>query len=153
MSALGGKSKILDYLLDGKVIGAGTFNAAPFGLSAALATIKILEKNNGAIHKHIDKMQAKLTSGLKEIGAKHGIPLLIQGIRGVFLCEFIDIPIAYSPKDLKNADVETRKKLATVLLDEGIITPPRGRWYICGALTDSDVDRTLACVDRAMSML
>ena len=153
LAALGGKKEILDLLLEGKVIGAGTFNASPFLLAAGLATIKILEKDNGAIYKHIDKVQNQLMTGLKELGKKHGIPLLIQGPRGVFVCEFIDKEIAYSPRDLKEADVEKRKKFGTLLLDAGIIAHSRGRWYICGALTEADVDRTLEVADRAMSRL
>lgn len=153
LSAIGGKKEILDLLLEQRVLGAGTFNSSPFGLAAALTHIKILEKDDGALYSHVDKMQNQLVSGLKELGKRHGIPLLIQGPRGVFFCEFIDREIAYSPRDLKEADVEKRMKFASLLLDEGILTPPRGRWYICGALTEADVDRTLESADRAMSRL
>jgi len=153
VSAVGGKKEILDLLLEQKVLGAGTFNNSPFGLTAALANIKVLEKDNGALYRHVDKMQSQLVSGLKELGRKHGIPLLIQGPRGVFFCEFIDRDIAYSPRDLKEADVERRMKFASLLLDQGILTPPRGRWYVCGSLTETDVDRTLESADSAMNRL
>jgi len=153
MAAVAGKKEILDLLLEQRVIGAGTFNGYPLSLAAALAAIKILEKDNGAFYRHVDKVQNRLMSGLKEIGKKHGIPLLIQGPRGVFVCEFIDKEVAYSPRDLKDADMEKRNKFAALMFDEGIFIAPRGRWYVCGAVTEEDVDRTLERADRAMGKL
>ena len=79
--------------------------------------------------------------------------MLIQGPRGVFICEFIDKEVAYSPRDSVGADVEKRMKFASLMLDEGILIAPRGRWYVCTAITEADVDRTLECADRVMGRL
>ena len=153
MSAVAGKKEILDLLLMQKVIGAGTFNGYPLSLAAALATIKILEKDDGAFYKKIDRVQSRLTGGLKEISQRHSIPMLIQGPRGVFICEFIDKEIAYSSRDFKGADVGKRIKFGALMFDEGILIAPRGRWFVCGAITEADVDRTLECANRAMGKL
>ena len=153
LAAVAAKKEIHDLLLEQRTIGAGTFNGYPFGLAAALATIKILEKDNGALHKHIDKVQSRLMGGLKELSKKHGIPMLIQGPRGVFFCECIDKEIAYSPRELSGADVGKRMKFNALLLEEGIFIAPRGRWYVSGALTEADVDRTLESADRSMRKL
>jgi len=153
LAAVAAKKEIHDLLLEQRTIGAGTFNGYPFGLAAALATIKILEKDNGALHKHIDKVQSRLMGGLKELSKKHGIPMLIQGPRGIFFCECIDKEIAYSPRDLSGADVEKRMKFNALLLEEGIFIAPRGRWYVSGALTEADVDRTLESADCSMRKL
>jgi len=153
MAAVAGKKEILDLLIQQRVLGAGTFNGYPLGLAAALATIKILEKDDGAIYKHVDKVQSRLTGGLKKISQKHGIPMLIQGTRGVFFAPFIDKEIAYSPRDLKGQDIEKQKKFRSLLLEEGINIFHRARWYVSGALTEADVDKTLESADRAMSRL
>jgi glutamate-1-semialdehyde 2,1-aminomutase len=153
MAAVAGKKEILDLLIQQRVLGAGTFNGYPFGLVAALATIKILEKDDGALYRHVDKVQNQLMSGLKEISNKHGIPMLIQGPRGVFFAHFLDREIVYNPRELKEADMEKQKQFRSLLLEEGINIFHRGRWYVSGALTEADVDRTLECADRAMSKL
>jgi len=44
-------------------------------------------------------------------------------------------------------------KFASLMLDEGILIAPRGRWYVCAAITEADVDKTLECADRVMSKL
>ena len=89
----------------------------------------------------------------KEIGKKHGIPMLIQGPRGVFVCEFIDKEVAYSSRDFKGADVKNRMKFTSLMFDEGFFIAPRGRWYVCGAITEADVDKTLEYASRVMSKL
>lgn len=153
MAAVAGKKEILDLIIQQRVLGAGTFNGYPFGLAAALATIKILEKDDGAIYQHVDKVQKRLTRGLKEISQRYGIPTLIQGTRGVFFAPFIDKEIAYSPRDLKEQDIEKQKRFRLLLLEEGINIFHRARWYVSGALTEADVDKTLDCADRAMGKL
>lgn len=153
MSAVAGKKEILELLIQQRVVGAGTFNGYPLGLAAALATIKILEKDDGAVYRHIDKVQNRLTTGLKEIGKKHGLPVLLQGPRGAFLYEFLDKEVAYGIRDLKDVDPTKQIKFRTLMLEEGILFFKRARWYVSGAITEADVDKTLDCAGRAIGKL
>jgi len=152
MAAVTGKKEILDLLIQQRVIGAGTFNTNPCGLAAALAGIKILERNGGAFYQKIDKLQNRLMNGLREVSKQHGTPMLIQGPTGVFWAEFMDREIAYNVRDLREADAEKQNKFRILLREEGILNF-RGRWYVCGGLTEEDVDKTLECVDRVMGKL
>ena len=145
--------EIMDLLLERRVVGAGTFNGYPLGVAASLVTLDILEKDNGVYYGKIDRLQARLMEGLKEISKRRGIPTLIQGPRGVFYFQFIDKEIAYSVRDLKGADVEKQNRFRTLLDDEGILIMWGGRWYISGGLTVQDVDKALDCTDRAMRRL
>ena len=153
MGAVAGKKEILDLLLERKVIGAGTFNGYPLGVAASLAAVKVFEKNRGAFYKKIDKVQSRLTDGLREISSRHGIPMLIQGTRGVFFSMFIDKEVAYSPRDLKGMDTDKQNRFRTLLSKEGVFILWNVRWYISGGLTEIDVDRTLELADRAMGKL
>ena len=153
LSAVAGKMEIMDLLLEKKVIGAGTFNGYPLGVVAALTTLKILEKDNGALYKKIDKFQNRLMNGLKEIAKRRRIPMLLQGPRGVFFYQFIDKEVAYSIRDLKEADVEKQNRFRTLLAEEGILIMWGGRWYVNGGLTETDIDRALECVDSIMGKL
>lgn len=152
MAAVAGKKEILDLLIQQRVIGAGTFNTNPCGLAAALAAMKILEKDDGAFYRKIGGLQNRLMNGLKEVSKRYGIPMLIQGPTGVFWTEFIDKEIAYSARDLRGADAERQTDFRLLLLEEGILSY-RGRWYVCGGLTEADVDKTLECADRVMGRL
>jgi len=91
--------------------------------------------------------------GLREISNRRGIPTLIRGPTGVFFFQFIDKDVAYSVRDLKEADVEKQNKFRILLVEEGVLIMWGGRWYISSGLTDADVDKVLESADRAMGRL
>jgi glutamate-1-semialdehyde 2,1-aminomutase len=153
MGAVAGKKEIMDLLLERKVIGAGTFNGYPLGIAASLVSLKILEKEDGAYYKKVDRLQNRLMSGLKEMSSRYQIPTLIQGPRGVFFYQFIDREVAYSVRDLKGADIEKQNRFRTLLAEEGILMMWGGRWYVSGALTEADIDKALDCADRVLRKL
>ena len=153
MGAVTGRRDIMNLLAERKVVGAGTFNGNPLCLAASLATIKILERDNGAFYKKIERIQNQLTDGLKELGKKHGIPILCQGPpRGTFSFHFLDKPVAYSIRELKEADTEKQAKFVRLWEEEGTLGGS-GRFHVCDAITDADIDWVLSGADRAMSRL
>ena len=153
ISAVAGKKEIMDLLLSRRVVGAGTFNGYELGVAAALATIGILERDNGAFYRKIDAIQARLTDGLKAISRKHGTPMMIPGETGVFYLFFLDKEIAYSARDLMGEDAQRKAKFLDLLTEEGVLPLGGGRFYVCGALTEADVDKTLEVVDRVLRKL
>ncbi len=152
-AAIAGQSMIMDLLLEKRVNGAGTFNGYNLGISASLASIKILERDNGAFYKKIDAIQLMLVDGLRGISKRYGIPMLIQGDTGFFYIDFIDHEVAYSARDLIGADKDKKTKFIEFMAEQGILPLTDGRFYVCSALTEADVDKTLACADRAMKRL
>jgi glutamate-1-semialdehyde 2,1-aminomutase len=153
MGAVAGKNEILDLLLQKRVIGAGTFNGYPYGMAAAMTTLSLLEKDEGAHYRKIDALQGRLMSGLKEIAKRMGIPVLIQGPRGVFFFQFIDREIAYSVRDLKDGDVAKQNRFRMMLAAEGILIMWGGRWYVSSGLTEEDINVTLGKVERVLKRL
>jgi len=153
MSAVAGKRQLMDLVAENKVTAAGTFNGYPLGVAASLATIRILEKDNGAIYRHIDRIQKRLMDGFREIGKRRGIPLLVQGPRGAFQIAFTDAEVAYTFAELFASDILKLFRIREMLAEEGVLTMRGTRWYMCGSLTDADVDRTLETFDRVMAKL
>jgi glutamate-1-semialdehyde 2,1-aminomutase len=153
ISAVGGKKEIMDLLLDRRVIGAGTFNGYPLGVAASLVTLNLLERDNGAYYQRIDRIQGQLVSGLTEISKRRGLPVLIQGPRGIFYYQFIERDIAYSVRDLKEIDAEKQNRFRVLMAEEGVFIMWGGRWYLCDALTQSDIEKTLESVDRVLGRL
>lgn len=148
-----GKSEIMDQLTSVKVRGAGTFNGYPFGMAAAATTLKMLERNDGEIYNHIDRRQAELTEGLKDIFRRSGLPVLTQGPRGVISLKLTGKTVAYTKQDLADTDPTQQARLVGCLKDEGVLIMPDGRWYICGALSREDVALTLEKAERVVKRL
>jgi len=153
MGAVAGKKEILDLLLERRVVGAGTFNGYPLGIAASLAAVRLFEKDNGAFYRKIDKLQNQLMEGLREISGRHGIPMLIQGAKGVFFSMFTNEKIAYSPRDLQGIDYNKQNRFRSLLSAKGTLVLWNLRWYVSGGLTESDVAKTLECSDRAIREL
>jgi len=155
LAAFAGKKEIMDFLLVKRVVSGGTFGRYPLGLAAALASMKILEKDDGAFYKKIDSIQKPLMDGLKEISKKRGIPMFIQGTRGAFITRFIDLgkEVAYTVRDFAAVDTQKERRWAELMAEEGVILMFGGRFYISSAHTEADVHRTFECADRVMGKL
>jgi glutamate-1-semialdehyde 2,1-aminomutase len=153
-SVVAGRTEIMDQLTDRSVVGAGTFNGYPLGVASALATIKYLEKDDGAFYKRMEKVQNRLMGGLKDIAKKHSTPMLLQGAPGVFFYQFIEKEIAYNLQDwYPDSDHAKQKRFLQHLFDDGVLIMFRGRWYMSGSHTEKDVDRTLESVDKVMGKI
>jgi glutamate-1-semialdehyde 2,1-aminomutase len=137
------------------VLGPGTFNGNPLGMRAVLATLKILEKDNGAAYDKMEKLQLRLTDGLSALAKKHGIPLRIQGARGLFYTAFgLDSDkVLYTEEDLAGIDFQKVLQFWAALKQEGISAVIGGRWYMSIAHTEEDVTRTLEAADKVMATL
>jgi glutamate-1-semialdehyde 2,1-aminomutase len=148
-----GKAEILDQLQRGTVLGPGTFNGYPFGMRAALATLRILERENGAAYVEMEALQADLMRGLTDLAERHGLTMRIQGARGVFFTMFGLAPdsVAYTDEDLEDLDFNLYLKFWAGMQQEGVITLVGGRWYPSVAHTRADVEQTLDAADRVMA--
>ncbi len=153
VAAVAGETGIMDQLLTNKVIGAGTFNGYPFGMAAALVTLKILEHDNGAVYRHIDKMQTQMMKGLKEILQRQNRKAILQHVRGFCIIHFTNKETIYSVRDLKEADKKLPHDLRVKLADEGVLIMWGGRWYFSAALTEADVIATLEHTEKALGLL
>ena len=154
-SAVVGKAEIFDQLKQGKVLGPGTFNGYPLGMRAALATLTILERDDGAAYRELGIVQDRLMAGLKDLARKHGLPMLVQGARGVFFTMFglETDSVVYTDEELKALDFGMYLNFWVGMQREGVITLAGGRWYPSIAHTIADVDQTLEAADRVMAKL
>jgi glutamate-1-semialdehyde 2,1-aminomutase len=154
-SAVVGKTEIMEQLRARKVLGPGTFNGYPLGMRAALTTLGILEKDNGAAYKEMDRIQKRLEEGLGELAQKHGLPMRIQSERGVFFTIFGVDPdtVVYSDEDMATIDLEKIFAFWAGMYQEGICMLAGGRWYMTITHMDADVERTLEAADKVMETL
>ncbi len=153
-SALTGKGEILQLFEDRTVLGPGTFNGHPLGVRAALATLSILERDQGACYQAMWRLQSRLMDGLREIAGRRSIPVLVHGVPGVFHTLFgVTKDAIYSDADLQEFDLGLLYGFWPKMQEEGVIVMAGGRWYMSMAHTDGDVDRTLEAADRTMASL
>jgi glutamate-1-semialdehyde aminotransferase len=82
--ALAGKAAYMDrFGPGGGVMFAGIYNGHRVGVSAALATLAILQ--NGAVHQHTFQLAQRATNGIQQIADELGIPMKVVVFGSVFV--------------------------------------------------------------------
>ena len=157
MSAVVGKAKILNIMSDRSVLGPGTFNGYPLGMRGVLTTIKILERDNGAAYRSMQRIQSLLIDGFHALAKKHGLPLNIQSETGViwYLFGVETDGYIYSDKDecLKTMNQDLQYRFWVEMQEENILIMRGGRMYMNIAHSETDVEATLAAMDRVMNKI
>jgi len=145
ISMLGGRAEVMDRLgPKGDVLFAGTFAGHILNAAAALECTRIVLE--GDIHRHLERLGERLTSGVQSAIDGSGARAQVRSIAGVWTIYFTDQPIrrfrdfARFAMD-KNHPVQ--RAYRDWLLRAGIYVHPHYmiRGFLTGAHTDQDVDR------------
>jgi glutamate-1-semialdehyde 2,1-aminomutase len=127
-------------------IGGGTFSANPVTMTAGLATLNFLKKNEKSVYGKIDRLGAMARKGLAEIFADAKIPCKVTGTHSLFLTHFVN-----KGSDVTNAtDVATsdRARLAkyhtALMAKHGIFFLPTKMGAMSYAHGEGDVKKLLS---------
>lgn len=153
LAAVAGRAEIFDQLRLNRVVGAGTFNAFPVGMAAALKSIELLERDGGAVYRQRAAVQQRLCEGLRQAAGRHGHALLTQGPPGAFCTHFTDREVLWTSAELVHADADKATRFRRLLREEGIIQGLGGRWMMSFALTPADAEEVLVRAGRALARL
>lgn len=155
-SAVAGKREIMMVMRDEKVLGPGTYNGYALGVKAADTAIALLEKDDGAGYKKIEKLQETLTKGLLERAKKHGIKMAINQAPGVFYTIFgvedTGKPL-YTEEDLKGFDQELSTRFWCEIFKEGVLLLMACKWYMSFAHTEEDIKFALDAADKVFARI
>jgi len=153
ISAIAGKQHIMEKFTDGTVLSPGTHMGYPLGIHAALTTVKILERDNGAIYQQIGRSTDMMMNGLKEIIKRRDLKVRVQGNRGVFYTVFGIDPETKIRKyeDLYEWDLMQANAFYKAMMQAGVVMLIEGRWFVSAAITDADISKTLEIVDNVLS--
>jgi glutamate-1-semialdehyde 2,1-aminomutase len=153
VSAIAGLGEVMDAISDGRVAHAGTFNSQPVAMAAAAAVLAVLDERRDFIYPPMHALGQRLMDGIREIGARHGVPVLVDGPGSVFQVYVTDLPAVRDYRDFAACDRPRMMRLHELLLERGVNTVPRGLWFLSSAHTAELVDETLQVVDEAFSLL
>ena len=152
VSSTTGKREIMDTLTRADVIQGGTYSGHPLAMAAVIAAIEEYEKDDGAVYRHIEKMGNALKTGLEQIAAEHGQPLLLQGFPGAWNFSFTKKKKTINHSDGNDgANHKQAGRFAELLFERGILSG----WRLCtsAAHTKKDVEDTLDRANDAMKIL
>jgi len=134
----------------GDVVWAGTYNGNTVGVSAALATIELLE--DGRVHEHIFRLGERLRTGLVGVANGLGVPATACGYGSLFVLCFMEGPVESYDDVLRN-DAKLFVAFRRELIKRGVLEIPdhkNTRSHVSYSHTDDDVDRTLEAAEDAL---
>ncbi|MGY3931627.1 glutamate-1-semialdehyde aminotransferase [Aeromonas encheleia] len=154
VGAFGGKKKVMQYIAPtGPVYQAGTLSGNPVAMAAGLAMLDLLQEPG--LYEQLSAKTARVAEGLKAAAARHGIPLAITHVGGMFGFFFTDETEITRYEQVTRCDMERFKRFYHLMLAEGVYLAPSA--YEAGFLSlahgDKEIEHTLAAADRSFAKL
>jgi glutamate-1-semialdehyde 2,1-aminomutase len=141
ISAVAGAAKIMQIVAE--ISMSSTFFRSCDGMAAALATIARVRKEGFC--QQLWHLGERLQRGVTSAASVRGVPALAVGLPPMPHVRF-----AY--------DSEERNRLAMSILCEemlvrGVLLHPNHHWFVCAAMTESDIDMAVAQFDATFSVV
>ena len=149
VGAIGGKAEIMNLFAHAdaskRVLIAGTYNAHPVTMAAAIATMEKLEREQDTLYPQLESMGAKVQDGLQALFDEFEIPVSISRQGSAFCVYFMD----HLPRDwhdiAENHDMEKDVRYRRALIEKGIYNfpLPTKQGSVSTAHNEADIEKTL----------
>jgi glutamate-1-semialdehyde 2,1-aminomutase len=150
ISCLAGRADVMELLGTGTVVHGGTYNANTTSCAAALAVIRRLRSDGGAIYGRLREAGCSLMEGLRECAAEHGVSLLVQGLPTVFHVAFVDGGDITGFRSHQRCDALAQRRFVSDLLLRGVRVTDRGTWFLSASHTPDDIQETLTAAGEVL---
>ena len=152
VACFGGRKDVMDVIgsFKGGVVHGGTFTANMIAISAAHATLEILENTNALAT--VNRVGTDIMKVLGRVFDAHKIEHTFSGPPAMFGIHFTkNVPMNY--RDWRKEDYELYGKFAWNLIKYGVMLEPDSRepWFICEAHQTMDLKWLENVAMRAMS--
>jgi glutamate-1-semialdehyde 2,1-aminomutase len=148
ISCLAGRAELMETLTAG-VNHSGTYNANVLVVEAALASLELLTRDDGAAYERIFRLGARLRDGIARIAGEAGLPVQIQGPGPMFHVAFAEAPLT-DYRSAAKMDTPRYHRLTAALMERGVRVLERGLWYVSTVHTEADIDLTLQVLEELL---
>ncbi|MEW6751993.1 MAG: aminotransferase class III-fold pyridoxal phosphate-dependent enzyme [Candidatus Latescibacterota bacterium] len=151
MAAVGGRKEVLEVLVDGRTMHAGTYNGNPICTAAAIAAIQALCQPG--LYERMHQHGYAIRRALEQAAAACGLTLATSGTGTCFSAHF---GLARPPRnwsDVTRADAPTYDRFRAQMLARCVQLLPEGRWYVGASHTDAELQRVLPAIEQSMQAI
>nr|WP_255465355.1 glutamate-1-semialdehyde 2,1-aminomutase [Nitrosopumilus sp. b3] len=152
IAAVGGRKEIMDLLSPGgKVYQASTFAGNPISVSAAIASIKTINKIKNKLYSKLERFNLLFSTALDDMATDMNIPHQINFTASMFQIFFTNKPVT-NYETSKKADSKKFQKMFRTLLKKGIFIAPSQFEvvFLSDAHTENVLNKTLDAYDAAL---
>ncbi|KGF69201.1 glutamate-1-semialdehyde aminotransferase [Hoeflea sp. BAL378] len=139
ISALAGRREIMARILElGLTV---TYFRSPDAMAASLATIGILERED--VPARLKRLGRRLMDGLDQAALKARVPARSVGLEATPFLRF---------EHEREAERDRALRLfCNGMLARGHLMTPAHHWFLCAAMTEDDIDRTVRAAERTLA--
>ena len=153
LSAIVGRRDIMQTMTPvGRAVNSGTYNAHLTAIAGGLAFLDVIADPD--FYPRLDALGARLYTGLRDVFARRGLPVWVQGVGARFGLVF---GVESEPRDYREAarhDLVLTARFCEECLKRGVyfhwVSPHHG---FSSAHTLADIDETLSVVDDVAKAL
>lgn len=118
--------------------GSFWFSAVP--MAAALACLRVLERDNAIAH--MQSMGEALMSGLQARASKHGLQIRASGPSSMPLMTFAN-----------ETNLKRQQRFCAEAVHRGVFFHPHHNWFLCAAHRQKDIEQALEAADEAFRLV
>ncbi|HYM51246.1 MAG TPA: aspartate aminotransferase family protein [Candidatus Limnocylindrales bacterium] len=150
VGAFGGRADVMELLDPRRPDGiphGGTYNGAPLGMAAGLATLRELTPE---VYADLNAKGDSVRSRLRQVFDAHDIAAQVTGAGSLFNIHFTAVPVR-DHRTMRTSNPRMLRDLFLGLINHGILMAPRAMGAICTPMTDADLGLLVAAVDEVVS--
>ncbi len=152
IAGFAGRRDLMDLLEGNRVTHLGTYNSNAICAAAALATIKVLEADNGAVFANIRAYGQDLCARMNDIFSRHDLPLCAGG-HGAVLSIYASRTVPMTYRETLGHDAALLSRLHRELLAAGIWIFARGNLMVSAAHGPDEMAETLEKIEAVSARL
>ncbi|CAM4152835.1 glutamate-1-semialdehyde 2,1-aminomutase [Shewanella aquimarina] len=154
VGAFGGRKEVMQFIAPtGPVYQAGTLSGNPIAMSAGLAQMEELCAEG--LYEELAAKTKRIAEGFKAAANKHGIPLSINYVGGMFGFFFTELEKVTRFDQVTQCDADAFRAFYHGMLDEGVYLAPSA--YEAGFLSmahgEKELEETLTAADRVFARM
>ncbi len=150
VGAYGGRADIMNCVApSGPVYQAGTLSGNPLAVGAGLATLSRLQEEKP--YRQLEDLGARLERGIKDAVSRAGVAARLNRVGSMFTLFFTGREVV-DFESAKTSNTQAFNKFFHSMLEQGVYLPPSQyeAAFISGAHTETDIDRTVDAVSKAL---
>ncbi|MDE1232015.1 glutamate-1-semialdehyde 2,1-aminomutase [Vibrio aestuarianus] len=154
VGAFGGRKDVMQYIAPtGPVYQAGTLSGNPVAMAAGYACLSLLKEEGN--EKRLNSKTKQLADGFKELADKHGIPMVVNQVGGMFGFFFTEQERVTCYEEVTKCDVERFKRFFHLMLEHGVYLAPSAfeASFTSLAHGTKEIEATLEAADRSLAMI
>lgn len=155
VGAFGGRADIMHSIAPlGAVYQAGTLSGNPIAMTAGLATLELISKDNH-FYPILNQQTQKLVDGLKTRADAANVPFHAHAIGSMFGIFFTKTQELHAEKDVKCCNISLFKQFFHAMLEEGIYFAPSAfeAGFVSAMHSDLEIQKTLVAAEKVFELI